>query len=361
MDKIREFAETLSPSWKESLLRQIEIDPRITFAAVLGEAQNNYDPIPERMARKEWREITLRNLGKVEMQDFNEFCTQWNNAAFRVGSRTPGEEHALFLERLPENMRFDCIKKESKVALDNPALRLWGLYNPTIEGVRTSVTQLIGSEPRRVELGASNTCLVVFKNEEQREKMRTFEGMKIRENGQVLRMQNDLAELPVATLQEFLKRKLAASYVCDVSCNANLMANKNFGKARVVVNDKPKREWTEIIPDPPPEINTCKHRRIVEIKPRKGRDQRGRRVTPITTKEPGEEKRGVIPGITAPNVILVANGVTLPNFAASRISIQVRIHLHLSRILVKEAMVKVRGREDTRGIRGEVEVNPPSR
>ncbi len=62
----------------------------------------------------------------------------------------------------------------------------------------------------KVELGASNDFLVVFKYEEQREQLRPYEGISMKENGKVLRMQNDLAESPVATLQEFLKRNLAA-------------------------------------------------------------------------------------------------------------------------------------------------------
>ncbi len=86
-------------------------------------------------------------IGNVEMQDFNGFCTQWNNAASRVGSRTPGEEHAIFWKEYL--ITWDMNASKSKLALDNPALRSWGLYNPTREGFAGIVKGLIRSEPKR--------------------------------------------------------------------------------------------------------------------------------------------------------------------------------------------------------------------
>ena len=143
-EKLQLFESCLSARLQEEIkLTKLE-GFKVTFTSAFAILQNRFAPLTALNARRLWYEVTMRNEGKVNRREFNDFVLRFRVAWHRVKDATPEEARRLFLERVPNFISNWCLEEEDKKNAQNPVVKMVALPGLLEEGIKESVRQLTG-------------------------------------------------------------------------------------------------------------------------------------------------------------------------------------------------------------------------
>jgi hypothetical protein len=160
-------------------------------------------------ARKKLRELQLSKEGQIDVEDWRDFQTKFNNLCHDIASIGPEEAYQILVEKFPPFIVNWMVEEQDKRNRRSPKVTISPLGEATKREVQDCIEQLIEERPRDAWVLTAGKWVLQFDAERPIQKLVSLSGKKLRGSDQVLKIAKLAEKMTIEEIFQHIENKFS--------------------------------------------------------------------------------------------------------------------------------------------------------
>jgi hypothetical protein len=182
-------------------------------------------------ARKKLRELQLSKEGQIDVEDWRDFQTKFNNLCHDIASIGPEEAYQILVEKFPPFIVNWMVEEQDKRNRRSPKVTISPLGEATKREVQDCIEQLIEERPRDAWVLTAGKWVLQFDAERPIQKLVSLSGKKLRGSDQVLKIAKLAEKMTIEEIFQHIENKFSTR-AKQQALNKTAKLNNNNKKYR---------------------------------------------------------------------------------------------------------------------------------
>lgn len=219
--KIAILEKTLPENERKWLMQLQKQGETVTAQSFLGRLGTRFNTSKETQIRKRWNDIGMKHGGRITVNDLHHFEMEFRQ--LRSELPTLGEEECYrhLLSKLPQHMTGWIVEEETRLNLTQPQVSIVLPRDYAPEGVRLSISAMIGTPPVTVQKVKPANFILTFNQKNAAKAILEFNGKRLQGGTENLVVKELPQRMLTELIFEFLYHRLEGRDRTDQFCRNN--------------------------------------------------------------------------------------------------------------------------------------------